>query len=99
MKERKKIMPEPERFAEWANKLKNAWLQPVIISDEDVEKISCPTFIIAADKDTNNPVESYAKLNRQIPNSRLMVLPNAGHVALILFPPLLDTFVIPFLKE
>jgi pimeloyl-ACP methyl ester carboxylesterase len=99
MKERKKIMPEPERFAEWANMLKNAWLQPVIVKKEDIAKISCPTFIIAADKDFNNPVESYARLSQQIPNSRLMVLPNAGHVALIMFPPLLDMFIIPFLKE
>ena len=99
LKERKKIMPEPDRFAEWANKLKNAWLQPVIIRDEDIVKISCPTFIICADKDYYNPVESYVKLNHQIPGSRLMVVPNAGHVALIMFPPLLDTFIIPFLKD
>lgn len=99
LKERKNIMPEPERFAEWANMLKEAWLQPIIIEETDITNITCPTFLIAADSDYYNPVASYAALNDKLPNSRLMVVPNAGHVALIMFPPLLDTFIIPFLQQ
>ena len=99
LKKRKEIMPEPGRMAEWADMLKGAWMQPIILTDEEVKKLDCPTFIVVGDRDYYNPVESYAKLNKQMPNTRLMVLPNAGHVALIMFPPLLDTFIIPFLQE
>ena len=98
LKERQKLMPQPERFAEWVDKLKKAWLEPVWVSTEEAANIKCPVLLIGADHDHYVPVRSLAKTQEAIPNSQLLILPNSGHVSLILNPGMLNTFVIPFLK-
>jgi len=51
LKERKKIMPEPHRFAEWVDRLKKAWLTPVWVSEEKVAAIKCPVLLVGGDRD------------------------------------------------
>jgi len=99
LKERMKIMPEPNRFAEWVDRLKEVWLAPVWISEDKVAAIKCPVMIVGGDRDDYARTESFVENYKLIPNSRLMILPNSGHVSLILQPALLNSFIIPFLKE
>ena len=99
LKQRMKIMPEPNRFAEWVDRLKEAWLTPVWVSEDKVAAIQCPVLIIGGDRDDYARTESFVENYKLIKNSRLMILPNSGHVALILQPALLNGFIIPFLKE
>ncbi|MBA4056714.1 MAG: hypothetical protein C0490_18515 [Marivirga sp.] len=99
LKERKKIMPEPHRFAEWVDKLKEAWLTPVWIPEEKVAAISCPVLLVGGDRDDYARTESFLEIYKLIPNSRLLILPKSGHVSLILNPAMLRDFIIPFLME
>jgi pimeloyl-ACP methyl ester carboxylesterase len=99
LKERMKIMPEPNRFAEWVDRLKEAWLTPVWVGEDKVAAIQCPVLIVGGDRDDYARTESFIENYKLIKNSRLLILPNSGHVALILQPALLNDFIIPFLKE
>lgn len=99
LKERKKIMPEPHRFAEWVDKLKEVWLTPVWIPEKKVAAISCPVLLVGGDRDDYARTESFLENYKLIPNSRLLILPKSGHVSLILNPAMLRDFVIPFLTE
>jgi pimeloyl-ACP methyl ester carboxylesterase len=99
LQERKKLMPEPDRFAEWVDRLKQVWLAPVWISEERAASIKCPVLIVGGDRDDYARTESFVENYKLIPNSRLMILPNSGHVSLILQPAVLNDFIIPFLKE
>ena len=99
LRERKKIMPEPNRFAEWVELLKLAWITPVWIAENKVASIKCPVLIVGGDRDDYARTESFLENYKLIPNARLLILPNSGHVALILNLAMLNDFVIPFLKE
>lgn len=99
LKERKKIMPEPNRYAEWVDRLKEVWLTPVWVAEDKVAAIQCPVLIVGGDRDDYARTESFVENYKLIKNSRLLILPNSGHVSLILELPLLNDFVIPFLKE
>jgi pimeloyl-ACP methyl ester carboxylesterase len=99
LKEREKIMPEPNRFAEWVDRLKEVWLTPVWVSEDRVAAIKCPVLLVGGDRDDYARTESFVENYKLIPNSRLLILPNSGHVSLILQPALLNGFIIPFLKE
>jgi pimeloyl-ACP methyl ester carboxylesterase len=99
LKERKRIMPEPNRYAEWVDRLKEVWLTPVWVAEDKVAAIQCPVLIVGGDRDDYARTESFVENYKMIKNSRLLILPNSGHVSLILQLPLLNDFIIPFLKE
>lgn len=98
LKDRKKIMPEPQRFAEWVDMLKHAWLEPVWLSEEKAATIKCPVLIVAGDRDDYTRTDAFVTFYKLLPNAQLLMLPNSGHVSLILNPPMLRDFIIPFLK-
>jgi pimeloyl-ACP methyl ester carboxylesterase len=50
----------------------------------DLKKITCPTLIVHGDKDVSAPLEQTgARTARLIPNSRLIVYPNAPHAIIL----------------
>lgn len=55
------------------------WLTPFNYSEEDLAKISIPTLVLLGDRDQFIEVEEAVKLYRMIPNSELVILPNADH--------------------
>ncbi|MBL0743159.1 alpha/beta fold hydrolase [Chryseolinea lacunae] len=99
LKERKKIMPEPQRFSEWVDMLREAWMEPVWVSNEKASRIACPVLIVAGDRDDYTRTDAFVSMLQIIPTARLLVLPNSGHVSLILNPEMLRDFIIPFLEE
>jgi pimeloyl-ACP methyl ester carboxylesterase len=50
---------------------------------EDMKKINCPTLIITGEKDMDTPVEFGIKMHSLIPNSKFLILPNAGHFSFL----------------
>ena len=48
----------------------------------DLRVFGKPTLIIWADKDEQTPLEYGERLHREIPGSRLVIVPNAGHLVL-----------------
>lgn len=96
---RKALMPEPERFNDLIDKLRESWLQPVYIEEDKVADIKCPVLIIGGDRDNYIKTEEFVRIYKLIPNSHLAIIPNCGHVGLILNPVMLANTVIPFLRE
>lgn len=50
---------------------------------EDMKKIFCPTLIIAGENDADTPVEFGERMHSIIPNSKFIILPNAGHFSFL----------------
>lgn len=74
-KDRLKTYP-PKFFQSFA-RLCDAFLQ-LDIRDK-LPQIQCPTLLLAAEKDILNTMEDNEFMARHIPNSKLSVIPNAGH--------------------
>ncbi|MFC5862834.1 alpha/beta fold hydrolase [Acidicapsa dinghuensis] len=80
--ERKKLMPQPERWIEFNEKLNAMWLGPVYVTDEQIESIKIPTLIIAGDHDPYNQTEKFVELYQLLPQGELALIPGCGHVVL-----------------
>ncbi len=50
---------------------------------EDMEKINCPTLIITGENDKDTPPSFGQKMQSLIPNSKLTILPGAGHFSFL----------------
>jgi pimeloyl-ACP methyl ester carboxylesterase len=48
----------------------------------DLKHMGIPTLIIWGEKDQQNPLEYAQRLHRDIPESRLVIIPDAGHLVL-----------------
>ena len=48
---RKKVMPQPERWNEFIEKLITMWREPVVVPIENLKKIKCPVLLIVGDRD------------------------------------------------
>jgi len=99
VEKRKQIMPEPERYAEFYDKLQAVDLDPDWIGDEDAKHIKPPVFIIGGDRDEYFPVEAFNRMHALIPDSRLLIIPESGHVAVLLNRSVYLDYAIPFLKN
>lgn len=56
-------------------------LRDRIDSVPDLEKINCPTLVLCGDEDTLCPVEYHQLMAGMIPNARLRVVENCGHLS------------------
>lgn len=50
-------------------------------STDDLTRISCPTLVIVGEEDMVTPISDAAALQNQITRSRLVILPEAGHLS------------------
>lgn len=80
--ERKKLMPQPERWLEFNEKLNAMWLGPVYVTDEQIQSIKIPTLIIAGDHDPYNQIPKFVELFQLLPKGELAIIPGCGHVVL-----------------
>lgn len=80
--ERKKLMPQPERWIEFNEKLNAMWLGPVYVTDEQIEAIKAPTLIIAGDHDPYNQIPKFVELYQLLHQGELAIIPGCGHVVL-----------------
>ena len=63
-----------------------------------LELITCPTLVIAGDRDTTVPLAAKQVLAQGIPNSRLLIIPNSGHATPVDQPEQFNRAVLDFLK-
>jgi pimeloyl-ACP methyl ester carboxylesterase len=96
---RKQLMPEPDRFIDFYNKLKVAHTDSIWISKESALQIKSPLLIIGGDRDAYFPIQAFTRMYSLIPNSRLMIFPKSGHVDVLKNMTMYNDFVIPFLNE
>jgi len=99
VKSRKALMPEPTRYNDLINKLRNSWLQPVYIDKRAASGIKCSVLIVGGDSDEYISLDEFLKAHRTIPHARLAIIPGCGHVGLLENKPFFETFIIPFLLK
>ena len=80
--ERKKLMPAPEKWDEFNQRLIRMWLGPVYVTDAQIRSIKAPALIIAGDHDPYNQTEKTLELYRLLPDGELALIPGCGHVVL-----------------
>jgi pimeloyl-ACP methyl ester carboxylesterase len=80
--DRKKLMPQPERWLELNEKLNAMWAGPVYVTDEQIRSIKFPTLIIAGDHDPYNQISKIVELFQLLPKGELAIIPGCGHMVL-----------------
>jgi len=80
--DRKKLMPQPERWLEFLEKLNAMWAGPVYVTDEKIQSIKVPTLIVAGDHDPYNQIAKFVELFQLLPKGELTIIPGCGHVVL-----------------
>jgi pimeloyl-ACP methyl ester carboxylesterase len=66
---------------------------------EKLSKIKTPMLVISADHEVCFPPENWFALNRQLPNTQLIVIPQSGHGVQHQYPELVSNYIIAFLKN
>jgi pimeloyl-ACP methyl ester carboxylesterase len=99
VKSRKRLMPEPNRYNDVINKLRESWLQPVYIEKLKAKSIKSPVLIIGGDRDDYIKSDEFVRAHKTIPNSQLAIIPNCDHVGLILNSAVWKDHVIPFVSK
>ncbi len=69
------------------------------ISKERLKTISIPTLILAGEQDQITPLSFAQSLQQTLPNSRLMVIKEGGHLLPIEQPQLVNTHIAEFLES
>jgi pimeloyl-ACP methyl ester carboxylesterase len=79
---RKKLMPQPQRWEEFVERLDAMESGPVYVTDDQIRSIKVPTLIVAGDHDQYNQTEKFVEIFRLLPNGQLAIIPSCGHVVL-----------------
>lgn len=66
---------------------------------EELPNVQTEVLIIAAEKDKTCPLTMNEKIHELLPNSKIIVLENAGHQSVLEFPSIINKHIIDFLKS
>ena len=66
---------------------------------ERLYEIKNDVLILAADKDKTCPKVMSEKMHNLIPNSKFIVITNAGHQSILEYPQIINNYIIKFLKS
>jgi pimeloyl-ACP methyl ester carboxylesterase len=98
VRDRKKLMPEPQRWGEFVELLKHAWVNQVAFTDQQIKSITCPVIVTAGDRDQYNPIESFVRVYKLLPHAQLAIIPNSDHIIFYRQPELMEKIVLDFLQ-
>jgi pimeloyl-ACP methyl ester carboxylesterase len=82
-KERKELMPQPDRYQELIDNLKNIWFEEYHVPPSKAKAITCAVLTVGGDRDDYYTIHNFVDIYQTIPNSQLAIIPNCGHVGLI----------------
>ncbi len=91
-------MPEPERWDDFVDLLKHAWLQPVYLDGTKLALIKCPVIVIGGDHDDYSTVATFGELVKKFPHASLAIIPGSNHLVMINRPDLTDLIITSFLR-
>jgi pimeloyl-ACP methyl ester carboxylesterase len=66
---------------------------------EELKRINVPTLIMVGEKDSRTPPRFSHLLHAEIPNSRLVIVKDAGHCLALERPQVVNAETIKFLKS
>lgn len=78
---------------------KDFWAVDAFDITDRLESISVPTLILCGQEDRMTPPSLSQSLHRCIPSSRLHIIPNAGHNAMIEQPELVAAYIDEFITQ
>ena len=76
------LMPEPDRLQEFLNDYMAFW-NKAEVGAELLAKIKCPVLLVGGDRDSHAPPATMVEASGLIPDSRLCIVPEAGHAAFL----------------
>lgn len=98
VRNRKQLMPQPERWSELLDQLNRMWHQPSFISDEALRSIRCPVLLLAGDQDVYFKTEQVVETYRLFPNGTLALIPGCHHVVMYCNFPAMWEAMAPFIR-
>ena len=87
-----------EYWPKMLSKLKNMWLNSPVLTPLELNEISCPTLIIAGDRDMIK-IEHTVSLYKAIPNASLFIVPSTSHGAMEENPDIVRPVVSNFINS
>lgn len=78
-------------------KLKSMWLNSPVLTPMELNNITCPTLIIAGDRDMVK-IEHTVSLYKSIPNASLFIVPSTSHGAMVENPKIVKPVVSDFIN-
>lgn len=82
VRQMRSLMPEPERLQEFLNNYMTFWNKAEIGTDL-LTQIHCPALLVGGDRDSHAPPDTVLEAAELIPDSRLCIVPGAGHAAFL----------------
>jgi pimeloyl-ACP methyl ester carboxylesterase len=70
-----------------------------LLTPRDLRRIDCPSLVVCGDRDPFVPIEHAAGLRRQLPDSRLFVVPDCGHEVMSRKPALFNEALAGFFRS
>lgn len=92
------LMPEPKRWNESLSMLNNMYNKD-FISVETFQKITCPTLVMAGDRDEYSTTEEILACKRSITKAQLAIIAGCGHVVFYCNFPAVWAAIDPFLHS
>jgi pimeloyl-ACP methyl ester carboxylesterase len=99
VKDRKKMMPEPERWDDFVEMLKHAWLSQVKVDSSQLKNIKCPVLVVGGDRDQYNTVDNFYHVYQQLPHASLAIIPQSDHIVFYRRPDIMEAIVLPFVEH
>lgn len=93
----RRIAPEPDRWPVFFNRVRTMWLTQPNYSAADLERIAAPTLVILGERDDIRR-DHAQEMARFIPNGKLEIIRDAGHLVPLEKPEELNRKIIAFLK-
>jgi len=91
------MMPNPERLPIILEKIKTLYLTEPNFTPAELATIKAPTLILDGQDETVIRTDHAQEIENSIPNAKLIILPNAGHDAVIENSEVWNTVVLDFL--
>jgi len=70
-----------------------------LLTPTDLRRIDCPTLVAVGDRDPFSPVDQAWQLMRQLPDGRLLVIPDAPHALMVRRPGLFNDACLAFYRS
>jgi pimeloyl-ACP methyl ester carboxylesterase len=89
----------PDHLEAVLHKMLALWNTDPAFPLSDLERISAPALVLAADDDFSLSIEHAAAMQRALPDSQLAVVPGASHAVPLEKPELVNRLILDFLAE
>ncbi|MBK8476372.1 MAG: alpha/beta fold hydrolase [Opitutaceae bacterium] len=79
---RRKLMPQPERWDEFVDRLKALYLSPAYLDRDQLRSVQVPFLLVQGEHDPYASPETFLRLYRTFPLAQLAIVPGCGHLVL-----------------